>query len=180
MLTPTFPGIFVATAVRGHVEVQLRAAAMWRPDGVLIGRGAARLTYWRDLHVPTVAMALPNNFRARAGIDLVRRRIPPEWRTSHRGINITRPALTTLDLVEELDGAAISKALHAGVSLTSLHEALDAVGYRRYNQRRRALLRDYRGNPWSEAEQELHRLMRQARIKGWIANYPMLIGGQQR
>jgi len=179
LVTP-HPGVFVAATDLVNIEVRLRAAALWRPEAVVTGRGAARLTFWPDLAVPEVQLAVPGGFRARAGVQQIRRVVPPEWRMRFKGVMITRPALTTMDLVPDLDGAAISTALRCGVAMDDLHLALASTSGRRFNRHRLRLLRSYRDLPWSEAEQQVHLLLRGARLKGWMANYAIRIDGHRR
>lgn len=173
-----FPGVYADPSQELTGEHRLRAAALWRPDAVIVGRAAAALSFWRDLPVPTLELALPSKQRPQAGVTWSRRRVPPELRVRLRGATISRPNLTVMDLVPELGGAVISQALFAGVKLVSMQRALELQPNRPHNQLRRDLLHQYRHEPWSEAELAVHVLMRQAKLTGWIANYPKVVGGQ--
>lgn len=144
------------------------------------GRAAASLSFWRDLTAPVIELAVPTKQRPQHGVLWSRRRVPVELQVRLRGAVISRPSLTVLDLIPQLKGAAISKALHAGVTLAGMHRALELSPDRPHNELRRRLLIEYRHEPWSEAEQSMHVLLRAAKITGWIANYPMVVGGRDR
>lgn len=177
LLAAAYPGVYVAAGLRNDTDVRICAAALWRPDAVVIGRAAARVSFWDGLAVPVVELALPHAARSRPGVRFVQRVVPAPWRCHYRGVMMTSPPLTAVDLITDLGGAAISTALNRGVRLEQLEAALDEVPGRRGNRARRRMLRDYRGCPWSEAEQEVHRLMRSAGIRGWVANCPLFVLG---
>ena len=58
-----------------------------------------------------------------------------------------------------------------------MRTALELTARRTGNPLRRQLLLDSRDEPWSEAERQIHRLLRAARITGWQANQPLRLGG---
>ena len=90
----------------------------------------------------------------------------------------TSPALTALDLCATHGGDAIDHALRSRrTTLKHLHRAMDLTAARVGNPHRRALLLDYRDEPWSAAERHFHRLLRSAGLVGWRANQPVLIEG---
>ena len=175
-----YPGVFVRPGDLGDVDVRIFAACRWKPDAVLVGRAAARMSFWRDLAVPVVEMASPRRQRDRHRMVFAYREVPGEWRMRFRGVWLSRPALTVLDLVPALGGAVISQGLRCGVEMDQLWSAWSAQPHRPGQSERRRLLRAYRHLPWSEAEQVLHVLLRGARLRGWIANYPMTVEGAQR
>jgi very-short-patch-repair endonuclease len=154
------------------------AAMVWAPEGTLTGRAAARLTFWPNLAVSTVGLSIPAKRRAPRGMAVVHESIPPEltmWRGPYR---LTTPALTALDLVLEMGGAGIDRALLArSATLEQMHIALDLTPRRLGNGERRRLLHDSRDEPWSEAERLLHALLRAAGISGWRANVEVHVDG---
>lgn len=180
MLAIALPGILIRSCDVDDPDVRILAAARWKPDPVVMGTAAARSTFWPNLPVPTIELAVPHWQRPRSSIRFVQRTVPQQWQWRHRGINLTAAALTTLDLVPDLGGAAISTALRSRVGYPAMLSALADNSGRRDNEQRRTLLRHYRGQPWSEAEQSLHVMMRSSGIRGWLADYPIMINGTQR
>ncbi|MGO1972489.1 MAG: endonuclease domain-containing protein [Propionibacteriaceae bacterium] len=86
--------------------------------------------------------------------------------------------MTALDLVDDMDGAAIDRVLRTGSArLPDLWRALELTPGRRGNGARRSLLVDSRDEPWSEAERLLHRLLRAAGLTGWVTNVTVGRGG---
>lgn len=174
-LVIAYPGVFVLPQLAADPASRIRAAAMWRPDAVVVGRAAARLSFWSDLHVGTIELAVPSRQLDRPGLHFQRRTVPRTWKWQWRRIQLSKPALTAIDLIPELHGAAVSTALRAHVEYAQMLAALEAVGHRRHQALRARVLRAYRDQPWSEAEQVAHELLRSAKITGWIANYPMSV-----
>ncbi len=73
-----------------------------------------------------------------------------------------------------MGGNAIDTVLRTrAATLPQLHEALALTPSRRSNTDRRLLLIDSRDEPWSEAERDTHRLLREASITGWKPNHPL-------
>ena len=133
---------------------------------------AAKVTFWPKLPVAQVEIAVSTRKGNHRGLRIARRRIPPELISEVQGIRVTSPALTALDLSVTLGGNAIDTVLRTrAATLDQMHEALALVPSRRGNADRRMLLLDSRGKPWSEAERDLHRLLREAGIDGWQGNY---------
>lgn len=179
-LTILYPGVFVLPQLAADPVTRIRAAAMWRPEAVVVGRAAARMTFWPDLHVDTIELAVPTRQVDRPGIHFQRRAVPPAWIWRWRRLQLSKPALTAIDLIPELHGAAISKALRSRVEYPQMLSALVATGHRRHQKERLRVVRAYRDEPWSEAEQVAHELLRSAKVTGWIANYPMSADGHLR
>jgi very-short-patch-repair endonuclease len=88
-----------------------------------------------------------------------------------RGVRFTSPALTALDLCDELGGDGIDTALRTrAATLNGMRAAIESTRGRAGNHHRRRLLLDSRDEPWSAAERLIHRLLRAAGITGWRAN----------
>jgi very-short-patch-repair endonuclease len=176
-LVPVLPGIYSTQPRAGDREVRLLAAAR-DPDAVFVGRTAAQLSFWRKLTGDQVLCAVRTEVRQRPGFRFDRRHVPPELVHERRGLRMTVPALTALDLCAELGGDAIDRALRTRTAtLAGLHLAFELTGNRRGNKDRRALLLDSRDEPWSEAERLCHRLLRGAGITGWRSNRKVVIDG---
>jgi very-short-patch-repair endonuclease len=170
--TALLPGILAPASTADHPETRMRALAVWEPGAVFTGEAAARLTFWHDLEVPVITASL-SRYRV----------VPPAFRVSHevipawlqrtvRGVQVTAPELTALDLAISDGGEAIEYVLRTGlVSVAHLADALQAMPRRRGNGLRRRALDACRRNPWSAAERLLHRLLRSARIEGWQGNW---------
>ena len=162
-----FPGVYAPTGLPIDTETRIRAAALWSGHGVLTGSAAARVTFWPELPVTTISLIGSTDRTPPTGISLCRHRLRASMIIEHRGLRVTTPALTTLDL----GGAGIDRALlRRAATLDELHEALAATPNRPGNQDRRLILQDSRDEPWSEAERRQHQLLRAAKITGWRTN----------
>lgn len=97
-----------------------------------------------------------------------------------RGLRMTVPALTALDLAAERGGEGIDRALlRRSATLAQMHDALSLTSGRRGNVLRRAMLHDSRDEPWSEAERTCHALLRVAGIRGWRTNVAVSCGDER-
>lgn len=159
--------------------VRIRAGWLWAgEDSVVAGRAAA---LWHRLCETQPAV-----------IDLV---IPPSRRMSRqRGYAITRAAVHDLDRIE-IDRVAVTSPASTCLQLARLGEQdhlETALRQRKVTQaeleRSLALARISRGqrrariaraavadSPWSNPERAAHRLFRQAGIRGWTGNAPVVI-----
>lgn len=162
-----YPGVYCHPALADDVETRIRGAALWSRDGVLTGASAARVTFWPEISVPIVSLAGPSFRRAPAGVRLCRTRLPSMLTMEHRGLRVSVPALTALDL----GAAGIDQALlRRAATLADMAEALAGTPDRPGNRARRLVLHDSRDEPWSEAERRLHQRLRAAGITGWRTN----------
>lgn len=167
------PGVYVPADLISNPWVTMQAVAKWDPDAVLTGAAAARLTFWPEIKLPRVDVAVRSQRRPQAGFAFHRRRIPLELVGTHRGLRVAKPSLTALDLSDVDHTDAIDTALRTrAVTLQSLHEALRLTPHRPGNTDVRRLLVDSRDEPWSRAERQAHRLLRCGHITGWKTNLP--------
>nr|NLI49130.1 DUF559 domain-containing protein [Propionibacterium sp.] len=174
------PGVYVATD--RQPDALLRARAMMRvdPGAVITGAAAARLHGWQGVADPAVC-DVATSFRGRSpDYRFSRRRIPVEQVVSRDGVRFASMALTALHLARQLGGGPLDEALRSGVRLADLWEALEQCPGSPGNSRVRQLLADSRDEPWSEAERAAHRALRAARVRGWVANQPLLLAGRRR
>ena len=179
-LVAVLPGIYSTAAGARDRNVRVHAAARRDPDAIFLDHTAAQLSFWPKLPADEVSCALPTTRVPSAGFRFVRRRVAPELVQEHRGLRMTVPALTALDLCRELEGDGIDRALLTRTAtLAGMHLALELSGNRRGNKDRRALLLDSRDEPWSAAERLCHRLLHGARIAWWKANLDVVIEGQR-
>ncbi|MFL6064349.1 MAG: endonuclease domain-containing protein [Friedmanniella sp.] len=176
-LLALLPGVYCPPELAADLRVQALGALLWAgPDAVLTGLTAARLSYWPAAPAAPVTLALPTTTRrSRGPVQVERRTIPPELVLRRPGLVTTCPAATAVDLAAtDHGGPAVDEALRTrAATLDQLWAAFAAQPNRAGNPARRALLQDSRDEPWSEAERECHRLLRQAGITGWGTNQPV-------
>jgi len=177
-LRTLLPGVYAEAALAEVPLTRMRAAVAWDANAVLTGTAAAHLTFWGDLQVGTVSLAVRARRNPQPGFAFGKRNIPPELIPRQHGLRCTVPALTAMDLCTTHGGNAIDAAPRSrSTTLSELHEALRLTPERRGNDERRRLLLDSRDDPWSPAEREAHRLFRAAGISGWVGNYPLPLLG---
>lgn len=176
-LCAPLPGVY--TAPQPDWQVRVRAVAAFRRDAVITGAAAARLLWWPECPLATVTVAVPDRIeRTYPGYRWEQRRIAADLIHDADGLRIAYPALSVLDLMLELGGEVIDEALRRrSVDLALLWDAVRQTPQRPGNAARRALLRDSRDEPWSEAERNVHRLLRAARMAGWVTNHRIVIDG---
>lgn len=152
------PNVYCRPETSSDLLVRIHAAMAADPNTVILGRAAARLTWWPDIAVTDVHATRSGALPSQRGFMWSRRRIPPDLVDDRPGLRLTVPVLTVLDLIPELGGTAIDEALRRrAVTLAGLWDALALTPGRRGNATRRALLDDSRDEPWSYAERCLHR-----------------------
>lgn len=175
VLDSPLPGVFCPPGATKEFQTAVRAGWLWAgPDAVLLGRAAAKLTFWRDVEATAYEFAVRRKHHGEHGPwTLTQRHIPPELIWHRGGLQISSPALTAIDLAAGPDGGEIiDRALRSRTTtLWQLGRALELTPGRDGNRLRAALLRDSRDSPWSEGERSLHRLLRANRIKGWTTNH---------
>ena len=167
------PGVYARAAVARQSEVRCAAVRRWDPDAVIGGLAAAKLSFSPRARVTSIDVMSQRKRRGPRWLSLSRSRIPPEHvATDGDGLRITRAAWTAVAQAARDDGDAIDNALRERVAtLTDLKQAvIDQCG-RRGTPTRRAVVRDSRSKPWSQGERRLHRELRSAGIKGWVANH---------
>ncbi|QDP96337.1 DUF559 domain-containing protein [Microlunatus elymi] len=190
-LVALLPGVYTWARWAGDPTVRLLAVAAWSPDAVVCRLAAARLTFWPEVDHGELDLAVSDRRCSAKGFRLHRRRLPPEhivgWpllgedaATDGRGIvPITGPALTAVDLCAELGGEPIDRVLRSRQArLADLRGALECTAHRSGNRDRRRVLVESRAEPWSAAERKGHRLLFEAGIGGWFANFEVAVGGK--
>lgn len=160
----------------GELPLRVRAVMAAEPTAVITGRAAAALTWWAGLAVPVVTAAHPRRPKSPLpGLRWQRTRVPEELVVETDELRLAAPALSVLDLIPELGGAAIDEALRGrAVTLPQLEAALALTPGRPGNVERARLLVDSRDEPWSEAERTLHGAFRELRLPcPFRTNYPV-------
>ncbi len=156
-----------------------RALGKKDPAAVIVGRAAARLTWWKDLNVGTVVAAHGGGYPTVKGYEWKQRRIPRDHVVRHDdGSVTTSPALTVLDLIPSLGGKVIDEALRRNaVTLSDLWAAFEATASRPGNALRKKLLDDSRDEPWSESERGFHAIVRGLTLpSAYETNYRVTAG----
>jgi very-short-patch-repair endonuclease len=168
-------GIYAAT---GTVDCGRRCHALHLADGdvVIMGEAAAWLLGLPDAKEPQRVTALSTTLR----LDTPRfrtldRHLDPELVGIARGLRVTCPALTALDLAATQGGRPIDAALRSGIPLTTLWSVFRGLPHRPGNATLRRLLIESRDEPWSEAERSAHLLLHRARLSGWRTNHPVSV-----
>jgi len=182
-LVAVLPGVFVAPEVAADPRTQITAASVWAVNGVITGAAAALVTFWSDVRVPVIDVALPNHRAGRAGFRVESfRRIDPDHVMRVDGVAVTRPALTAIDLVRRTQRAdAIDVALRTrAATFPEIVEVFRSLPHRRGNELCARLIAESSTEPWSPPERDLHRLLRRAGVTGWIANQSQRVHGQNR
>jgi len=179
LIVSVLPGVYVPTALRHNPEVLQRAAMLWDPDAVIIGRTAAAASFWPNLKRGPIELASPHRHRVvTQDFRFVERKIPPELIVTTRRIRYSSPALTALDLCLELDGV-IDRAFRAKrVTPEQLQTAFRLSPWRDGNGERRGQILDSTGKPWSYLERRTHRLLRANNLHCWQGNPLVVLDGE--
>lgn len=166
------PASIGAKGMKDDLAIRIMALRAADPDAILVGRAAAAAWWWPELQVPTVEAVRRSAVAVAPGYGWSQRWIPPDHIVTVKGLRLTSPAVTVLDLLPELGGTAIDEALRRrAIALPALWAALVDLGPRPHNRMRRLLLDDSRDEPWSEAERAFHRILRGARLPwSWTTN----------
>lgn len=175
-LVRILPGIYCQKGWEQDPTTRIRAAMSWCPTGVLTGAAAARVSFWPNVTMREVTVALraprPQQTASAARIRLQRRTIPADLVVEEGDFRFTSAALTALDLCAELGGNGIDTALRTGVAtLEDMAKALKLTHDRPGNALRRRFLHESRDTPWSWLERQTHHLLHEAGITGWSTNY---------
>ena len=178
-LAAVLPGVYAAPAMARMPLTRMRAVCLRHPNAVLLTEAAARLSYWPQISVSTIQVAVPSPLPGQRGFAFTRRRIPPELVQEHDGLRFTRPALTAIDLSTFSCTDGIDRALRTrAATLPTMYEALARTNNRIGNRERMRLLLDSRDLPWSAAERLAHNIFRRAGIRGWQANLGVFLDSQ--
>lgn len=131
-LARVWRGVDVTNGAARDPLIRARAVAVLAPDGVLSGPTAARV-----LGLPTPdawcdEVTLPSgasHIRSRSGLTVVRRPVPHDKRTTHRGLLITSAARPVADLLCAHPGVEAlwltEQALALGLSRTAVAAAIE-------------------------------------------------------
>jgi very-short-patch-repair endonuclease len=177
-------GVYRATPAQASFESTLWVVAL-ATAGVLSGTTASYLWDMLDHHSGPIRVVVPRHRRLLplAGVQVLRRDLRPTVRDSRYGLPVTaRPTaaidhLVTLPLGEAC--AFTDRALQRGW-LYRHHLTARLSSPQVGNQVLRRVVAKLENGAEAESERLLHRLLRANGITGWVANYPVLVGGVVR
>jgi len=174
------PGTYALRDAVPDLRVRALAVARWQPDAVITGRAAARLSFWPAIFVREIDIARRAHPPTARGYRFHQRHIDPDHILQFGELRLTAPALTAIDLVDEVGGEAIDTCLRSrSARLEDLWVAFMAHADRPGNASRRWMLMDSRDRPWSAAERLSHRILRAAKVRGWTANHRVTVDGNR-
>lgn len=174
-LIPVLPGVFVQAGIELDWRLHALAACAYHPDVVITGKSAAALGgLFPGKTVQQVSAYHRECVRGTGPVVWHRNPVPPQWRIERGGLRYAAPAWAAVEVAGSGEADSLDEALLRGVPLAELWRAFGDMPNRPGNKVRRQFLTDSRDEPWSAAERQLHRLLRQAGIKGWRTNLPVL------
>lgn len=179
-LVRMLPGVHRRKVVEETFEVRALAVSQWRPDAILLGGAAARLSWWPELRVEKIVAACKNPRQVAPWLEVQRRSIDPELFVEKDGIRVAGVELSILEMSITDHGVSMAEGLRRGVTtVAALREVNDSLPKNvRGNAVRRRVLEDCREQPWSALEIDAHRRLREAHVTGWKANHKVIVDGK--
>jgi very-short-patch-repair endonuclease len=182
--TKLHPGVYLVGQREPDRRADTRAAVAWAGAGA-VASGLTAAWWWglRDWAPAATEVTVPQarSPRRRAGVVLRRRNLDPVDLVVLRGLPVTALPLTVLDAAAALGNDSgrplVDRALQRRVSFTELHAAYCRAFGRNGSPWLGQVLRQAADGACSQAERVLHRLLRQARIDGWVANHQVVLSG---
>lgn len=182
--TKLYPKVYLV----GHREPDQRASTRAAVAWAGLGAAASGLTaawWWglRDWAPAAAEVSVPRtrSRRCPSGVLLRRRNLDPVDLVEVRGLAVTALPLTVLDAAAALGNDSgrplVDRALQRWVTFADLHAAYCRSLGRHGSPWLGRVLRQAADGARSQAERVLHRLLRRARIKGWVANHQVVIAG---
>ena len=117
-LVPLFTGVYTRPDLVTDFGVRALALMHADPGAVLTGESARHLIHQTRV-APAIVTAATTRLRSREGYDFERRNLPDSLIETWRGLRMTSPALTAVDLALPL-GATLDEALRTRVPLQDL------------------------------------------------------------
>ncbi len=167
-------GVYVARD-RPFTDAARARCAVWSTShGVLTGTSAA---FWLGIttHLPPrveVTVPLTSSGRAVPGVVLRRRTLDAADIVEVRRLRVTGLALTVLEASAVLGQEVMDRQLQRNATVIALRRAQDRNRGRRGSPAAETLLRAAEGGARSEAERLAVRVLRAARLTGWVINHP--------
>jgi very-short-patch-repair endonuclease len=175
-LASPLPGVFIDGEDTSWLT-WLRAVNHWSaPSGIIHDSSAAGL--WLPSPADPVARLIHPTLRSRRGVVVVRRSVPPEFVREAQGLRTVSPAYAAAELAALDDGRSACEMLRLRLaSFEDLALATRALAGSRGHAERARAIAACEDNPWSYAELRMHRILRDAGFRDWVANRPLDIGG---
>jgi very-short-patch-repair endonuclease len=178
------PGVYLVGRREPDQKACTRAAVAWAgSDAVASGLTAAWWWGLRDWAPGAAEVTVPRARSPRhpAGVVVRRRNLDPADLVVLRGLPVTALPLTVLDAAAALGNDSgrplMDRALQRRVSFAELHAAYCRSCGRQGCPWLGRALRQAADGASSDAERVLHRLLRRARIGGWVANHLVVLSG---
>jgi very-short-patch-repair endonuclease len=178
------PGVYLVGRREPDQQACTRAAVAWAgSDAVASGLTAAWWWGLRDCAPGAAEVTVPRarSRRRQEGVVLRRRQLDPVDLVVLRGLQVTALPLTVLDAAAALGNDSgrplVDRALQRRVSFAELHAAYCRSSGRHGSPWLGQMLRQAADGASSDAERVLHRLLRGARIDGWVANHLVAASG---
>jgi len=168
------PRVFAADVDPLHAQVRVRAAWLWAGEDAVIGGNAAAWWLGIEPEIPlSIDVLVPpaRRMTAQPGIRLARSLVGSTERISRKGLLVTSPERTCLDLARKGVEDRMESALRLRKTTPQqLELSLEAGRGRRGQVMARQSVAEVLLNPWSKPERLAHRLLLNAGIVGWRAN----------
>lgn len=182
--TKLHPGVYLVGRREADHQASTRAAVAWAgPGAVASGLTAAWWWQLRDWAPGAAEVTVPWTRSRRCPPDVVlrRRNLDPVDLVVLRGLPVTALPLTVLDAAAALGNDSgrplVDRALQRRVSFGQLHAAYCRSFGRHGTPWLGLVLWQAADGACSQAERVTHRLLRGARIDGWVANHLVVLSG---
>ncbi len=180
------PGVYLVGRREPDQQECTRAAVAWAGSGA-VASGLTAAWWWqlRDWAPGAAEVTVPRarSPRVTARVSVRRRNLDPADRVVLRGLPVTALPLTILDAAAALGGDSgrplVDRALQHRVSFAELHAAYCRSFGRHGSPWLGCVLGQAADEASSDAERVLHRLLRGARIVGWVANHMVALAGTE-
>lgn len=180
--TKLHPGVYLVGRREPDQQASTRAVVVWAGSGA-VASGLTAAWWWklRDCAPGAAEVTVPQGRARRRPRDVVlrRRSLDPEDLVVVRGLPVTALPLTVLDAATALGNDSgrplVDRALQRRVSFGQLHAAYCRSFGRHGTPWLGQVLRQAADGACSQAERVTHRLLRGARIEGWVANHRVML-----
>jgi len=175
-LISLYSGVLIPAGKPIDLSTLVTAARLVDPDAVVIGEGARSLGWAGN---PVTSLRLASKRRLRGGteyLSFTERSVPLDFVIDREEVRFTSPEYTAVDLVPTHGAGAVIELLREArdrgdACLSMMWQALATMRRRPGIAQLRHVLRECERRPWSEAERELHNLLRSNGFDGWEGNY---------
>lgn len=126
------PDVYVDKQSERTLDVTIRAATLWVPQGIVTGRAAAALHGVGCVDADTPVEVIGRSRRPRPGVIVRSERIRPDEYTTFDGMCVSTPVRTALDLARYLPRTRAVTHLDALAAATGIESAAVIALARRY------------------------------------------------